>query len=91
MCTDFVFKFFTNAGDCWIVSNDSICMYFNLCVFKCCTKGAWWCSGRVLTSEAIGSNLRPGASCWKVGSNLPMPSGLQCTMHWFPPPVKLPI
>ena len=38
-----------------------------------------------------GSNLGPGASCWKVGSYLPMPSGLQCSMHWFPPPVKLPV
>ena len=43
------------------------------------------------TSEAVGSNLGPGASCWKVGSYLPMPSGLQYSMHWFPPPVKLPI
>ena len=43
------------------------------------------------TSEAAGSNLRPGASCWKVGSYLPMPGGLQCSMHWFPPPVKLPV
>ena len=31
---------------------------------------------RVPTSEAAGSNLGPGASCWKVGSYLPMPSGL---------------
>ena len=30
------------------------------------------------TSEAAGSNLGPGASCWKVGSYLPMPGGLQC-------------
>ena len=44
---------------------------------------------RVLTSEAAGSNLGPGASCWKVGSYLPMPGGLQCSMHWFPPPVNL--
>ena len=29
-----------------------------------------------------------GASCWKVGSYLPMPGGLQCSMHWFPPPVN---
>ena len=28
------------------------------------------------TSEAAGLNLRPGASCWKVGSYLPMPGGL---------------
>ena len=28
------------------------------------------------------------ASCWKVGSYLPMPGGLQCSMHWFPPPVN---
>ena len=27
------------------------------------------------TSEAAGSNLGPGASCWKVGSNLQMPGG----------------
>ena len=42
------------------------------------------------TSEAAGSNLGPGASCWKVGtgSYLPMPGGLQCNMHWFPPPVN---
>ena len=38
------------------------------------------------TSEATGSNLGPGASCWKVGSYLPMPGSLQCSMHWFPPP-----
>ena len=25
-----------------------------------------------------------------VGSYLPMPGGLQCTMHWFPPPVNYP-
>ena len=37
---------------------------------------------------AAGSNLGPGASCWKVGSYLPMPGGLQCSMHWFPPPVN---
>ena len=42
------------------------------------------------TSEAAGSNLRPGASCWKVGSYLLMPGGLQCSMHWFPPPVNYP-
>ena len=36
---------------------------------------------------AAGSNLGPGASCWKVGSYLPMPGGLQCSVHWFPPPV----
>ena len=41
------------------------------------------------TSEAAGLNLGPGASCWKVGSYLLMPGGLQCSMHWFPPPVKL--
>ena len=40
------------------------------------------------TSEAAGSNLGLGASCWKVGSHLPMPGGLQCSMHWFPPPVN---
>ena len=44
----------------------------------------------VLASEAAGSNLGPGASCWKVGSYLPMPSGLQCSMHCFPPPVNYP-
>ena len=43
------------------------------------------------TSEAAGSNLGPGPSCWKVGSYLLMPGGLQCRMHWFPPPVKLPV
>ena len=42
------------------------------------------------TSEAAGLNLGPGASCWKVGSYLLMPSGLQCSMHWFPPPVNYP-
>ena len=42
------------------------------------------------TSDAAGSNLGPGTSCWKVGSYLPMPSGLQCTTHWFPPPVNYP-
>ena len=43
-----------------------------------------------LTSEASGSNLGLGASCWKVGSYLPMPGGLQCSMHWFPLPVNYP-
>ena len=28
------------------------------------------------TSEAAGSILGPGASCWKVGSYLPMPGAL---------------
>ena len=28
------------------------------------------------TAETSGSNLELGASCWKVGSYLPMPSGL---------------
>ena len=42
------------------------------------------------TSEAAGSNLRPGASCWKVDSYLPMPGGLQCSMHSLPPPVNYP-
>ena len=46
------------------------------------------------TSEAVGSNLGPGASCWKVGSYLPMPGGLQCRIltNYYalvPPPVKL--
>ena len=41
------------------------------------------------TSEAAGSNLGPSASCWKVGSDLSMPGGVQCSMHWFPAPVKL--
>ena len=44
---------------------------------------------RVLTPNLC-SNLGPGASCWKVGSYLPMPGGLQCSMHWFPPPVNYP-
>ena len=42
------------------------------------------------TSEAAGSNIGPCTSCWKVGSYLPMPGGLQSTMHWFPPPVNYP-
>ena len=41
------------------------------------------------TSEVAGLNLGAGASCWKVGSYFPMPGGLQCSMHWFHPPVKL--
>ena len=41
-------------------------------------------------SEATGSNLGPAASCWKVGSYLPMPGDLQCSMHWFPPHVNYP-
>ena len=45
---------------------------------------------KVCPSEATGSNLGRGASCWKVGSYLPMPGGLQCNMHWFPPPVNYP-
>ena len=42
------------------------------------------------TSEATGLNLGPGTSCWKVGSYLPMPGGLQCSMPWFPLPVNYP-
>ena len=42
------------------------------------------------TSEAAGSILGPGASCWKFGSYLPMTGGLQCSMHWFPPPINYP-
>ena len=42
------------------------------------------------TSVAAGSNLRPGTSCWKVGSYLLMPGGLQCHIHCFPPPVNHP-
>ena len=55
-------------------------------------KGARWCSSYSsrLQPEAASSNLGPGASCWKVGSYLPMPGGLQCSMHWFPPPVNYP-
>ena len=41
-----------------------------------------------LTSENAGSTLGPGASYWKVGSYLPMSGGLQCSMHWCPPPVN---
>ena len=32
------------------------------------------------TSEA-GLNLGAGASCWKVGGDLLMPGGLECSMH----------
>ena len=42
------------------------------------------------TSEAPCLNLEPGALCWKVGSYFPMPGGLQCSMHYFPPPVNYP-
>ena len=42
------------------------------------------------TSEAASSNLGLGVSCWKVGSYLPMPGGLKCSMYWFPPPVNYP-
>ena len=35
----------------------------------------------LMPKNAAGSNLGPGASCWKVGSYMPMPGGLQCTMH----------
>ena len=42
------------------------------------------------TSEAAGSNLGLGTSCWKAGSYLLMPGGLQRSMHWFPPPVNYP-
>ena len=41
-------------------------------------------------SKAGGSNLGLGASCWKVGSYLLMPGGLQCSMHWVSPPVNCP-
>ena len=30
------------------------------------------------TSEIASWNLGPGTSCWKVGSYLQMPGGLQC-------------
>ena len=30
------------------------------------------------TSNVAGSNHSLGASCWKVGSYLPMPGSLQC-------------
>ena len=43
---------------------------------------------RVLASNSLRAG--PGASCWKVGSYLSMPSGLQCSMHWFPPPINYP-
>ena len=33
------------------------------------------------TSEDAGSNLGLGTSYWKVGSYMPMPGGLQCSMH----------
>ena len=42
------------------------------------------------TSEAAGSNLGLGTSCWKVSSYLPMPGGTHCSMHWFPPLVNYP-
>ena len=51
----------------------------------------YWLEFSHPTSEAAGSNLGPGASCWKVGSYLLMPGGLQCSMHWFPAPEKLPV
>ena len=43
------------------------------------------------TSQAAGSNLGSGTSCWKVGTYLSMPGGLQCNMHWFPPPLNYPL
>ena len=49
--------------------------------------GARWCSSH-LQLLAAGSSLEPGASCWKVGSYLPMPGGLHCSMLWFPAPVN---
>ena len=42
------------------------------------------------TSEAAGSNLGLGPSCWKGCSYLPMPGGSQCSVHWFPQPVNYP-
>ena len=42
------------------------------------------------TSEAAGSNLGPGASCWKDGSYLPMSGGLQFSIHWSFSTCKLP-
>ena len=35
----------------------------------------------LLPPTPAGSNLGPGASCWKVGGYLPMPGGLQCSIH----------
>ena len=51
----------------------------------------YWLEFSPTTSEAAGSNLGPGTSCWKVGSYLSMPGGLQCSMHWFPLPVNYPL
>ena len=41
----------------------------------------YWLEFSPPTSVAAGSNLGPGASCWKVGSYLLMPGGLQCSVH----------
>ena len=53
----------------------------------------WGLGGVVLTSNLCDRRFesRAGPSCWKVGSYLPMPGGLQCSMHWFPPPVNYPL
>ena len=58
-------------------------------------RGDWggsvvWLEFSSPTSEATGSNLEPGPSCWKFGSYWPMPGGLQCSMHCFPPPINYP-
>ena len=69
-----------------LVQTHSIANLTNGAVQDC--MGSRWLEFLPPTSEAAGSNLGPGASCWKVVSYLPMPSGLQCSMHWFPPPVN---
>ena len=48
---------------------------------------------RVLASNLCGRQVesQAGRFMLEVGSYLLMPGGLQCSMHWFPPPVQLPI
>ena len=50
-----------------------------MAIFVSCTfakkKKAIWVHEAIF--EVVGSNLSPGTSCWKVGSYLPIPGGLQ--------------
>ena len=45
----------------------------------------------VVAGDAAGASVSAGENGRSVGSYLPMPDDLQCSMHWFPPPVNYPL
>ena len=57
----------------WIFVNLP-CLNFNLATFIFLIKKG----GSPSTSEVASLNFGPGASCWKVGSDLSIPDSLQC-------------